>query len=567
MSSTAAYLANLATRTKILASFAVILALFAGLAGIALQRFSAMDATVEDITGKDILSLNYLDRMGTSFLRYRLVLARANLAGDDRTVREALPATLAPLEKMYLENEAKYAPTVDPGAETKLYAEIKEARGIYMAAALHQQELLAANKIADATANALGALGPLGFRVDDAIRADMDYAIAAANGKAAEAAIRYDTGRLYILGFVLVGVLVAVVAGALLLRLIAAPIMAMTVAMRGLSAGDTMVEVPARGRTDEVGQMAGSVQVFKDNMIAADRLAAEQGAERALKEQRAVRLETSVASFEVTSREMVGALAAGATEMEATARAMTGTADRTSQQANAVAAAAEESGVGIQTVASAAEELTASIGEISRQVAHSAKMTARAVDDAQRTNTIVAALAEGADKIGNVVGLIASIAGQTNLLALNATIEAARAGDAGKGFAVVASEVKNLASQTGRATEEIGAQITQIQAATKEAVAAIRGIATTVEEVSAISTTIAAAVEQQGAATAEIARNVQQTATAGREVSTNIAGVGHAANESSAAAGQVLTAAGDLARQADRLSSEVDTFVATVRAA
>ena len=177
---------------------------------------------------------------------------------------------------------------------------------------------------------------------------------------------------------------------------------------------------------------------------------------------------------------------------------MTGSADRTNQQASAVASAAEQAGAGAQTVAAATEELTASINEISRQVAQSARMAALAVKDAQRTNMIVAALAEGADKIGNVVGLITNIAGQTNLLALNATIEAARAGDAGKGFAVVASEVKNLANQTGKATEEIGAQITQIQAATKEAVAAIRGIAASIEEVSAIAASIASAVEEQG---------------------------------------------------------------------
>jgi methyl-accepting chemotaxis protein len=218
-------------------------------------------------------------------------------------------------------------------------------------------------------------------------------------------------------------------------------------------------------------------------------------------------------------------------------------------------------------VAAAAEELTASIGEIGRQVAQSSKITSKAVDDAKRTDTIVRALAESAEKIGNVVGLITDVASQTNLLALNATIEAARAGDAGKGFAVVASEVKNLANQTGKATEEIDAQITHIQAATKEAVEAIRGISATIEEVSAISTTIAAAVEEQGAATAEIARNVQQTTQAAQEVTVGISGVSQAASETGEAAGHVLAAASDLSKQAEQLSGEVHTFVAGVRAA
>jgi methyl-accepting chemotaxis protein len=221
----------------------------------------------------------------------------------------------------------------------------------------------------------------------------------------------------------------------------------------------------------------------------------------------------------------------------------------------------------VQTVAAAAEQLTASISEISRQVAQSAQRSGQAVADAQRTDVIVRALAEAAEKIGHVVGLISNIAGQTNLLALNATIEAARAGDAGKGFAVVASEVKSLANQTAKATEEIGAQIGQIQAATQEAVLAIQGITGTIEEVSAIAVSIAAAVEEQGAATGEIARNVQQTAKSARDVTTNIAGVNRAATETGLAAGQVLDAAGDLSRQAEQLTREVGGFLAEVRAA
>ena len=340
-----------------------------------------------------------------------------------------------------------------------------------------------------------------------------------------------------------------------------------TSAMKDLASGARDVPVPYTERRDELGDIGRALQVFEDALIAADRQAAEQVAEHAQKQQRAAKLQHAVATFEAKARNMAALLASGSTELEATARAMTGTADRTSQQVNAVSTAAEEAGAGVQTVAAAAEELATSIHEISRQVAQSATMAARAVSDAQRTNTIVASLAADVEKIGNVVGLITSIASQTNLLALNATIEAARAGDAGKGFAVVASEVKSLASQTGRATEEIGAQITQIQAATREAVAAIRSIALTIDGISGISTTIASAIEEQGAATAEIARNVQQTAAAARGVSANIGGVGEAANETGIAATQVLGAAGDLSKQAETLSSEVNTFVADVRAA
>jgi methyl-accepting chemotaxis protein len=282
-------------------------------------------------------------------------------------------------------------------------------------------------------------------------------------------------------------------------------------------------------------------------------------AQRAMLSQTADVFETKVGS-------LVAMLSSGAAALQVTAQSMSATATQTNRQARTVAAAADGASTGVQTVAAAAEELSGSIHEISRQVAQSAKITGKAVDDARRTDVIVRTLAESARNIGDVVRLISGIAAQTNLLALNATIEAARAGDAGKGFAVVASEVKSLATQTAKATEEIGAQITQIQGATAEAVTAINDIGSTIEEVNVIAANIAAAVEEQGAATAEIARNVQQTAASTQEVTVTIAGVSQAAHDTGAAAGQVLHAASDLSRQAGQLTDEVNAFVAGVRA-
>jgi len=282
---------------------------------------------------------------------------------------------------------------------------------------------------------------------------------------------------------------------------------------------------------------------------------------------RTVAINQTADAFERKIGVLVSVLSSGAMELQATAQSMSVTAAQTNRQAACVAAAAEEASAGVQTVASAAEELSASIHEISCQVAHSSKITGKAVEDARRTDTIVRALADGAQKIGDVVQLITGIAAQTNLLALNATIEAARAGDAGKGFAVVASEVKSLAGQTAKATEEIGAQIRQIQDATVEAVQAIRAIGATIDEVNVIASNIAVAIGEQGTATAEIARNVQRTASSAQAVTATIMGVGEAANGTGNAADQVLGAASSLSQQTERLTSEVSTFVAAARAA
>jgi methyl-accepting chemotaxis protein len=273
------------------------------------------------------------------------------------------------------------------------------------------------------------------------------------------------------------------------------------------------------------------------------------------------------AGFEERVGALVQALGNASSTLEGTARSMSTNAAMANQQTATVENAAELVSSGVNSVAAASEQLAASIGEISQQVAVSTKITGQAVTDAQHTDSIVRALAEGASRIGHVVGMITNIAGQTNLLALNATIEAARAGEAGKGFAVVASEVKSLANQTAKATEEIGQQIGQIQAATNEAVEAIRGITATIEQVSTISTAIAAAVEEQRSATAEIARNVGNTARAAEEVTSNIGGVSRTGNETGSAAAELLSAATDLSRRSEQLSGEVTGFLADVRAA
>jgi methyl-accepting chemotaxis protein len=379
-------------------------------------------------------------------------------------------------------------------------------------------------------------------------------------------------------------------------RSVVRPLSALSVAMRRLSGGDRSVEVPGVGRRDEIGEMAETVLIFKQTAVEAERLAAEAEAERRRsveaeaaqraqeearraeadaerearrrqQEERTQKLVDLGRAFDAKVRELLARVGAEAGAMDEAASAMAGVADDTSRQAGNVSVAATQASANVQTVAAAAEELAGSVSEIGRQVAQSARIAAEAVTETERTNQTVEGLAAEATRIGEVINLINDIAAQTNLLALNATIEAARAGEAGKGFAVVASEVKNLATQTAKATEGIASQIQGIQASTSAAVEAIRRIGTTIAEVNAIASSIAAAVEEQGAATAEISRNVQQAATGTEQVSRSITSVSDAASGAGRTAERVRVAATTLTGQSRILQDEIAHFLDQLRAA
>jgi methyl-accepting chemotaxis protein len=452
-----------------------------------------------------------------------------------------------------------------PAAVTEAVARSKDATAAALAA--RQQEVAKAVSSGQKTDIPLAELQKL-------TTAGLAYSVDVVNAALSEMvnhAARQTTAAtrsLILNGIMLFAALAVTVAGFVIVQLrVSTPIRRLTTAMRRLADHDLAVELLGSERADEIGDMSRAVEIFKQNMIKADQLAAEQQADQARKEQRRAAVEGLIGTFDQSVTDSLRTMATASTELRATAQLMTATAEETGRRSTVVASASQEASTNVQTVAAATEQLSASIAEISRQVSESTTVARAAVEQAEQTNNEVNALAEAAQRIGDVVKLINDIAGQTNLLALNATIEAARAGEAGKGFAVVASEVKSLATQTAKATDEIASQVTAIQGATGSAVKAIQEIGGTIVRVNQIAAAIAAAVEEQGAATREIARNVQHVSVGTTEVSSNIAGVSQAANETGSAAAEVHASASTLAQLSDALRSGFDRFVGSIRAA
>lgn len=368
----------------------------------------------------------------------------------------------------------------------------------------------------------------------------------------------------------LIALAVSVFSAAIFLisRSITRPLLLLGRTMERLAVGEIDQPVPTVGGPEEVGRMARTVEVFRETAILARRLEEENSASRVREEEERRRemREALANAFEVTVLNEVNGVTDRSEGLQITAQGMAAGAQSAASRASAVATAAHQASLNVEAVAAASEELSVSIREISRQAVSAADVSARASDEAARTDGMVDRLVGAAGKIGEVVQLIKGIAGQTNLLALNASIEAARAGDAGKGFAVVAGEVKNLASQTRQATEEIAVQVLSVQEETRRAADAIRDIRMIIDQVRHISSGIAAAVEEQGAATQEIAQNVQQAARSTQNVSAHIDGITEATDSTVSGALGIQQAANDLAQTSETLRREVRRFLGDVRA-
>jgi methyl-accepting chemotaxis protein len=561
----ASWLKNLDIKMRLAAAFTLLVAVIAAQGGLAIHSASRIHQATVDIQTIWLPSVKELARLRYLGVRHRAIASRHFLLESDAAKAE-VDGRLATIVAEIGETKTRYVKLLYDDKERALFQAAEAKLDEYLATIDRAVVESRAHHMQEAIRLYAEVASPISVKAEAALEKVIAFNAAGAANAEEMANGVFDESKVLVSGSVAIAVLFACLAGWLLMRTIARPIIKMTAAMTKLADHDLAVAIPAVGQKDEIGHMANAVQVFRDNMIKADKISAEQTRDRAVRDQRAQLIEDLTGSFDRDVGLVVAGLSSASTELQSSATSMATTAEETSRRTVAVAAAAEKTSANVQTVAAATEQLNASISEIGQQVQRSADVAKTAVVQAVQTDQTMQHLRGAAEKVGTIVKLINDIASQTNLLALNATIEAARAGEAGRGFAVVASEVKSLATQTARATDEIAGCITAIQTETNNALASISAITITIGSISEAATTMSAAVEQQTSATIEIVRNVQEAANRTQEVANNIVGVSQAAAETGHAASQVLAASSEVAQHSTALQDNVTQFLTQVRA-
>jgi methyl-accepting chemotaxis protein len=563
-------LSRLSISAKILIVIGVLAMASVTTAGIGYMTMRSLASATHDV---DLAATEI--RLGTRIAQNALELRRAEywMALDPGDIGQVIPIVEDAVAE--LEDRLERAEATATGNQRAMVAEVRAAYDAYrpeldrivaLARRAGSVEMTAAQQqLYDAVRGNSAEVENL----RTAISAFVDYTDQRTEQVVEAAEETAATGTLVTLLVAAIGVVLGVGLGLFVSQVgITRPFRAIVDCLRRLADGDLEVEVVGEGRRDELGTLAATMVVFKDNMLRNRQMEEEAAAAEArAEEQRKAEMNRLADEFEESVTEIVNSVSTAATELEGGAQSLSTIAEETSSQAVTVAGASEQALANIETVAASAEEFTASINEINRQISDSSQQAREASGELEKTNEAVDHLRQTVEKIGDVVEMIQDIAAQTNLLALNATIEAARAGEAGKGFAVVASEVKTLAEQTSKATEDISRQIEEVQQSSLASIEAVGRIGTVIEAINASSAAVSAAVEEQATATSEVARNMREAATGTRTVNENITGVTEASTETGRMSGDVLTASGELAQQSAALRNAVEAFIARVRAA
>ncbi len=531
-----------------------------------IRGMNTLHDSFQDVTQGSTMMMMNLSNVMDSLHRVRVRVASAAIETDPAKIpnlKKEYTAQMADLDKAW----GEFLKTDRTKEEKDLSAEFEKGMTSYRAFLTQLWERIEKGDGANAALTLLNQEGTQRFREPGTpLRKLLDYQAEEAKSGLREGEENFARDSTVSLILVLVGVILGTGMAVVISRSVSSPIHQVIGVMDRLARDDLDVEIVGINRHDEVGEIARSVAVFKQNAIDKKRVETESARIKQQTEAQhrdemnmlAGHLESDVATV---MEHTLGATS----EMEQMARTLSSLSSDVSSQAATVASASEQAAANVETVASATEELSSSVAEIGRQVGDSARIARDAVTEADAANSIVQGLSDSATRIGEIIEMINGIASQTNLLALNATIEAARAGEAGKGFAVVAGEVKNLANQTGKATEDISQQILAIQAETTRAVTAIQNVGTTIRRIDQISAAIASAVEQQNAATAEIARSIEQAAHATQSVSHNIGGVTIAVQETGRMSATVLSSAQKLSSDSKTLRTNIHGFVEKVR--